>query len=213
MPTLQYVPQRSEHPVVFLFISSPTLSNSQTFSRTHTSHSFIVKKHKQQTNEFHNSIKIKIVLLSKCVYSDCLKRLEGTRRAWPALRQLFLVQVENFNRNSTVAGTNSRGWGDKREESLWILWDCGKQWPSATLCWHRRSPCGLPTKQQQREKAAKTIICVWDQYVYASVCGGLEVWSSGEAKNHHPSNAFKLQKKNSSLQFCYSLSFSTISKR
>lgn len=69
-------------------------------------------------------------------------------------------------------GTNSKGSG----ESLWLLGDCGKQWPSATLCWRWNSACGLPTKQQAREG------CQAHNLTLGSVCVCECVWLVGGAE-------------------------------
>ncbi|TNN77294.1 hypothetical protein EYF80_012408 [Liparis tanakae] len=58
---------------------------------------------------------------------DCHKRQEGTRRAWPAVRQLFLVRVENVYGDSMVVGTNSGESGGKSVKLVGL-------WETVTLC-------------------------------------------------------------------------------
>lgn len=64
---------------------------------------------KRKKEFYHNVI--------RCVCSASHKRQEGTREVSAAVRHVFLVQVENFDGDSVVGKTNSRGWGGK-EESL-----------------------------------------------------------------------------------------------
>lgn len=143
------------------------------------------------------------------MYSDCRKRQEGTRRAWPAVRQLFLVQAENFDGDSMAVGTNSGGSGAKKK----VCESCGTVGNSDPLP-HSAGTEGLHVGYQQnrRRGKAKPIIWVWDQYVCVSVFGGQEVWSPGEAKNHRPQNAFKLQKISPQILLLFAL-FRTICKR
>lgn len=111
-----------------------------------------------KTNRLMNfmAIKMKIVPSSVCVYSACRKRQEGTRRAWPALRQLFLVPAENFDGDSMVVGTNSRGSGGKKK----VCESCGTVGNSDPLP-HSAGTGGLHVGYQQnrrRGRAAKPII-------------------------------------------------------
>lgn len=127
------------------------------------------------------TISTKIALFSLRVLACVLSLLwaESGRRGWPAVRQLYLAQAGEFQLGFYGFGRgNSRGLAVETK----VCESCRKQWPSATLCWHCSSACGLPTKHESEGCQTQNL----SLYIYVSVYGGWNAWRSCETINHPP---------------------------
>lgn len=149
----------------------------------------LLSSHVNINNKLMNftTIRTKIVPFSLRVFACVLSllRAESVRRGWPAVIQLYMAQAGEFQWGFYgFGGGNGRGLAVETK----VCESCRKQWPSATLCWHCSSACGLPAKQEESEGCQAQNLSL---YIYVSVYGGWNAWRSWETINPplpHPLN-------------------------
>lgn len=92
------------------------------------------------------TIRLKIALFWLRVFACVLSplRAQSVRRAWPALRRLYLAAAGQFE-------WGFYGFSGGLALETKVCESCRKQWPSATLCWHCTSAM-RPTNKTRAER-------------------------------------------------------------